>query len=139
MVKAAVSIPVIGNGDVFDADDCLRMLHTTGCDGVALGRAAIAKPWIFAKWTHGTQHPAATHKAVALRMSELLQHYFEFKSAMRRYQRYAPYMAANFAFGNSLFNRIRNAADFGSIDRIIHDFFKNNPQKRRRPNLNFLR
>jgi tRNA-dihydrouridine synthase B len=42
-VKAAVSIPVFGNGNVFDGDDCLRMLQTTGCDGVSLGRIAIAR------------------------------------------------------------------------------------------------
>ncbi len=55
-VKAAVSIPVFGNGDVFDQADCLRMLQTTGCDGVALGRLAIARPWVFAEWT-GRQAP----------------------------------------------------------------------------------
>lgn len=138
-VKAAVCIPVFGNGDVFDADDCLRMLQTTGCDGVALGRTAIAKPWIFAQWTQCIHPPDSIFKDTALRLSALLQHYFEFKSALRRYQRYAPYLAANFAFGNSLFNRLRNADDFASVDAVLQDFFQNNPRQRRRPNLNFLR
>ncbi|MBI5894957.1 MAG: tRNA-dihydrouridine synthase family protein, partial [Desulfobacterales bacterium] len=53
LVKAAVSIPVFGNGDVFDAQDCLKMLTTTGCDGVALGRLGIARPWSFAHWAGG--------------------------------------------------------------------------------------
>jgi len=138
-VKAAVAIPVFGNGDVFDAHDCLRMLITTGCDGVSLGRMAIAKPWLFAQWTQGGDPPENIYKDTALRLSALLQHYFEFKSALRRYQRYAPYLAANFAFGNSLFNRLRNAADFNTIDAVLQDFFQNNPQRRCRPNLNFLR
>jgi tRNA-dihydrouridine synthase B len=43
-VKEAVTIPVFGNGDVFDETDCLRMLEATGCDGVAIGRMAIARP-----------------------------------------------------------------------------------------------
>jgi nifR3 family TIM-barrel protein len=43
MVKQAVNIPVFGNGDVFDQTDCLKMLTTTGCDGVAIGRMAIAQ------------------------------------------------------------------------------------------------
>jgi tRNA-dihydrouridine synthase B len=138
-VKAAVTIPVFGNGDVFDAEDCLRMLRTTGCDGVALGRIAIARPWLFRQWIHGDEPPAAIGKDVSLRLSVLLQHYFDFKSALRRFQRYAPYLASNFAFGNTLFNRLRNAADFKVIEAALEDFFRSNPPLRRRPNLNFLR
>ncbi|MDO5299662.1 MAG: tRNA dihydrouridine synthase DusB [Clostridia bacterium] len=46
-LKQRVSIPVIGNGDVTCWQDALRMRETTGCDGVAVGRAAQGNPWIF--------------------------------------------------------------------------------------------
>jgi len=138
-VKEAVAIPVFGNGDVFDAEDCLRMMRTTGCDGVALGRIAIARPWLFRQWVQGTDPPPSLYKDASLRLSALLQKYFDFKSALRRFRRYAPYLASNFAFGNSLFNRLRNAADFGAIEDALEDFFRNDPPLRRRPNLNFLR
>lgn len=46
-VKERVNIPVFGNGDVFTAQDALRMLDETGCDGVAVARGAKGNPWIF--------------------------------------------------------------------------------------------
>jgi nifR3 family TIM-barrel protein len=46
-VREAVRIPVVGNGDIQESDDVLRMHAATGCDGVMIARASTARPWIF--------------------------------------------------------------------------------------------
>ncbi|MBQ7464730.1 MAG: tRNA dihydrouridine synthase DusB [Lachnospiraceae bacterium] len=55
-VKEAVKIPVIGNGDVKDIQSCIEMLEETGCDAVAVGRAAKGNPWIFRSLCSGKEY-----------------------------------------------------------------------------------
>lgn len=51
-VKEAVKIPVIGNGDILTAEDCVAMKEQTGCDGFMIGRGAQGNPWIFKQILH---------------------------------------------------------------------------------------
>lgn len=51
-VKDAVSIPVIGNGDIFSVEDAIKMKEVTGCDGVMIARGAQGNPWIFKRVCH---------------------------------------------------------------------------------------
>ncbi|MGE5351337.1 MAG: tRNA dihydrouridine synthase DusB [Acidobacteriota bacterium] len=48
-VKETVSIPVVGNGSLFEPDDCLRMMNETGCDSVFIARGALGNPFIFSR------------------------------------------------------------------------------------------
>ncbi|WP_026922869.1 tRNA dihydrouridine synthase DusB [Glycomyces arizonensis] len=46
-LKAALEIPVLGNGDIWEADDALRLVEESGCDGVVVGRGCLGRPWLF--------------------------------------------------------------------------------------------
>ena len=46
-LKAALDIPVLGNGDLWEASDAVRMVERTGCDGVVVGRGCLGRPWLF--------------------------------------------------------------------------------------------
>ncbi len=74
-VKAAVKIPVIGNGDVFTPEDAVRMVRQTGCDAVMIGRAAASNPWIFRQIAEyletGSYRPATD-----LDRYQLMRHYY---------------------------------------------------------------
>jgi len=51
-VKQSLSVPVFGNGDVFEPADALRMLEETGCDGIAVARGTLGNPWLISRISH---------------------------------------------------------------------------------------
>jgi len=138
MVKNAVAIPVFGNGDVFDRSDCIRILEETGCDGVALGRMAIARPWIFAEWTNDFKPGPDIFRDAALQLAGLLAKHYDPRRAIRRYKRFAYYFSANFQYGHTLYSQVLNASDMLRLNQIIHRFFDQSPDLAARPNLNFF-
>jgi tRNA-dihydrouridine synthase len=139
MVKQAVNIPVFGNGDVFDQTDCLKMVTTTGCDGVAIGRMAIARPWLFAEWTDGYQGGTEIYLESALRLAGLLEAHFDHPKALRRFKKFGFYFSANFKFGHTLFSTIQKAETMAEAKEVLHRFFERPLETVSRPNLNFFR
>ena len=61
------TIPVLGNGDIYDASDALTMMASTGCDGVVIGRGCLGRPWLFAELSAAFTGSPATHPAHARR------------------------------------------------------------------------
>jgi nifR3 family TIM-barrel protein len=137
-LKQTLRIPVIGNGNVFDPDGCLRMLQQTGCDGVALGRIAIARPWTFAEWTDGIRPGPDIFAKTAARLLDLSVRHFDEKPAVLRFRKFALYFSANFKFGHVLYCQIQNAASCDQIREALESFFAASPQLTSAPNMNYF-
>jgi tRNA-dihydrouridine synthase B len=138
MVKQAVALPVFGNGDVFDQADCLKMIKSTGCDGVAIGRMAIARPWLFAEWTDGYRCGSEMFLKSALHLAGLLEEHFDHDKALRRFKKFGFYFSANFKFGHTLFRTIQKAENMSEAKNNVHRFFERSLETVSRPNLNFF-
>ena len=95
-VKCAVSIPVIGNGDIFSAEDAAAMFASTGCDAVMVARGALGKPFLFREIRHyldtNRKLPVATAKekaAMLLLQAQLCCRYKGERLAMRQMRKHA--------------------------------------------------
>ncbi|HEV2852447.1 MAG TPA: tRNA dihydrouridine synthase DusB [Thermoanaerobaculia bacterium] len=74
-LKETLSIPVIGNGDVREPEDALRMLAETGCDGVMVGRGATKNPWIFRQTASRMDGSRVSEPTLADRRDLILEHF----------------------------------------------------------------
>lgn len=128
-VKAAVSIPVIGNGDVRSGADALRLRAESGCDAVMLGRGALGNPWLYREVEAalaGAPAPAVPtfeeKKAVLLRHLDLeVLHEGEFY-AVRSLRRIACWYFSGLAGAAQFRNAVCSAPDTAAVRRLISDF-----------------
>src|SRR6478752_3299688 len=82
--ETITGVPVLGNGDIWSADDALRMVAETGCDGVVVGRGCLGRPWLFGdlaaafRGESATAHPSLGEVAQTFRRhAELLTEFFD--------------------------------------------------------------
>ncbi|HIJ95102.1 MAG TPA: tRNA dihydrouridine synthase DusB [Desulfuromonadales bacterium] len=73
-IKNALSIPVLGSGDLFTPEDCLRMLRQTGCDGIMIARGALGNPWIFRQTLELARHGCYGPVTLAERADMIARH-----------------------------------------------------------------
>ncbi|MBR5155261.1 MAG: tRNA dihydrouridine synthase DusB [Clostridia bacterium] len=96
-VKDALSIPVIGNGDIVDEESAKHMLDYTGCDGIMIGRGAQGNPWIFQRILHflktGEKLPLPSAEMRADKMEEHLRLLVKFKGDYRGIQEARKHMS----------------------------------------------
>lgn len=137
-VRDAVSIPVFGNGNLFDIEDGIKMVDTTGCQGLSIGRMAVARPWIFSQWTQGFEPGPDIYLATSLRMAELLSRHYEDFFAVKFFKKLAPYVCANFKFSQSILRELVRADTMEKITENIRRLMDPPPEILSRPNINLF-
>jgi nifR3 family TIM-barrel protein len=103
------TIPVLGNGDIFEASDALTMMAVTGCDGVVIGRGCLGRPWLFAELSAaftGSPPPAPPNLGevadIIRRHGELLAAHFGVDKGMRDLRKHIAWYLHGFPAGSEV-------------------------------------
>lgn len=118
-VKNAVSIPVVGNGDIQSYADGRAMMEATGCDGVMIGRAALGNPWIFS--------PAGPPDTLTLRIAGLKRHlnlisrYLPTTEGLAGTKNHAGRYFKGIPGGSAIRQRIYQAKSFDELRTLIEN------------------
>jgi nifR3 family TIM-barrel protein len=127
-VKAAVKIPVIGNGDVVTPEDAVRMVRETGCDAVMIGRAASSNPWIFRQIEQYLATGAWDEPTGRDRYEMMRGYYVKLmdrgeKDAVGKMKQFATYFTHGIRHGAGLRASIYHAHEPEAILALVDEFF----------------
>ncbi|HEV2780071.1 MAG TPA: tRNA dihydrouridine synthase DusB [Actinophytocola sp.] len=126
--EAVPTIPVLGNGDIFSADDALAMMARTGCDGVVVGRGCLGRPWLFrdlqAAFAGQPPPPGPPLGGVAdviyRHASLLAEHLGEFKG-VRDLRKHMAWYLRGFPVGSSLRQRLGLVSSLVELAELLDE------------------
>ena len=131
-VKAAVKIPVIGNGDIVTPEDAVRMVRETNCDAVMIGRAASSNPWIFRQIRQYLETGAYDEATQQDRYNMMRQYYGMLierreRDAVGKMKQFATYFTHGVRHGAQLRASIYRAQEPSAILDLVDEFFQAEP------------
>ncbi|WP_082683091.1 tRNA dihydrouridine synthase DusB [Mycobacterium sp. GA-1285] len=119
-------VPVLGNGDIFEAADALAMMSATGCDGVVIGRGCLGRPWLFAELSAAfTGRPAPTPPtlgevaSIILRHGELLAAHFGEDKGMRDIRKHVAWYLHGFPAGADLRRALALVKSLAELEELL--------------------
>ncbi len=129
------SIPVLGNGDIWSAQDALRMVEQSGCDGIVVGRGCLGRPWLFGDLSaafRGEQHtamPGLGEVADAFRRhAELLVEFFDDEAkACRDIRKHVAWYFKGYAVGGELRARLAAVESLQHMDDLLGELDRDAP------------
>ncbi len=132
--QAVTSIPVIGNGDIWVAEDALRMVEQTGCDGVAVGRGCLGRPWLFRDLADAfagrpQQSPPSLGEVadIMIEHATLLVEWFGERSAMLSFRKHGGWYTRGFRSSARLRDRLMRVADLDELCGVLATVDRDDP------------
>ncbi|TSD96568.1 tRNA dihydrouridine synthase DusB [Skermania sp. ID1734] len=128
------NVPVLGNGDIFDAYDAVRMMAETGCDGVVVGRGCLGRPWLFGELSAAlNDRPIPTPPtlgevaAIMRRHAELLADHHGPDKGLRELRKHISWYLRGFPAGSQLRVSLALVSTLDELDELLAELDPNVP------------
>lgn len=123
------TVPVLGNGDIFSAEDALDMMARTGCDGVVIGRGCQGRPWLFGDLANALNGSAERHRpgltevarAVRLHGEYLVDYYGEEFYGVRDLRKHIAWYFKGYPVGGDLRSRLAMVSSLEELDALLSE------------------
>lgn len=133
-LKGAVSVPVLGNGDIWEAQDALKMMRTTGCDGVVVGRGCLGRPWLFRELSDAFEgKPPGPPPVLGEVARVMLQHarwmaeWFGEEPALRAFRRQASWYTKGFKGSARLRHGLTRVCSLSELEQAVEQLDPTEP------------